>query len=611
MEHQKAKSAAKIVVPRGDKLKKAVLETAATIANVVGGTLGPGGRPVLIERPEYGIPPTVTKDGVTVFRSLGFQSAVQQVILETARDCAVRTAAEAGDGTTTSTILFEALTRLTLQFCEKNPSWSPQRVVSLLAEAYASEMAPELDRLALFGDLSSDEGRRRLRAVAAISANGDEDLADAVLKCYDICGDDGNVTIVDATGTRANITEKIDGYPIPMGYERSCQRYAPMFVNRQETQQVVMDKPIFILNFGRINDMQTLTPILVKLQQAWGREEPELETPNVVVVATGFSDMVLTMLANNWAMPDSINVFPLVVPTDSPVANAQRLFLDDLAAVTAGVVFDPMTHPVEEAQFEELGNLSQDLLDSKWKTGDSPGIRAIEVGRYRTTVLGYFSDGHLLQRVEIVKAQLDQSASQLETEITKERLAKLTGGIAKLTIRGASNGEVKERRDRAEDAICAVRGALRSGCLPGGGWALLHLATKVTDGKLPEEVAMQIAHPALVAPFQALLDNVGIHGADAAKLLADIHNGAAGEDPKEAIVYNALTGQKVNALETGLLDSLPAVKSALENAISISVLLGTLGAVVVQPRDNEIDKQEARDASEFNRNLGVNPADER
>lgn len=605
METQKAKSAAKIVVPRGDGLRETVLKTSALIANVVGGTLGPGGRPVLIERPEYGIPPTVTKDGVTVFKSLGFQSAVQQVILEAARDCATRTALEAGDGTTTSTILFEALTRLTLQFCEKHPSWSPQRVVSLIQAAYRDEMAPELERLSIRGDLGTTEGRRRLHAVASVSANGDTELADAVLQCYDICGDNGNVTITDTSGKRANLVEKIDGYPIAMGYEHSCQRYAPVFVNRSDTQQVVMDKPIFLLYFGRVNDMQTLIPVLMKLQEAW--TEKYLMTPNVVVVACGFAETVLTSLAANWTAPDSINIFPLVVPQDSPVPNAQRLFLDDLAAVTAGTVFDPLTHPLEAAEFEEIGNLGQDEEDQKWKTGD---VRAFEVGRYRSTVLGFYDEDHLLARVEIVEAQLTQAASELEGVLTKERLARLTGGIAKLTIRGASHAEVMERRDRADDAICAVRGALKFGCLPGGGWALLRLAGMAGSGAVPFEISNEILYPALITPFKTLLDNIGIHDAETASLLTGVMVSTDAGDPTKAVVYNALIGGLVSAVENGLLDSTPAVRCALENAISIATLLGTLGAVVVQPRDGEIDKADAAAASEFHRMSTVNPADD-
>jgi chaperonin GroEL len=602
VEYQKAKSASKIVIPRSNELDSEILHTAKIIADIVGGTLGPGGRPVLIERPEFGLAPTVTKDGVTVFKALGFPSAVRQLFLESARDCASRTAQEAGDGTTTSTILFEALTRLTLEFCRSNKAWSPQRVVSLIQRAFAEVLEPAIEKAAIRSDLSTPEGRRRLRAVAEVSANGDSELADAVLSCYEICGDDGNVTIVDATGKRSYLVEKIDGFPISMGYEHSCGRYAPIFVNRTETQQAVLDKPIFLLNFGRISDIQSVAPILVKLQDALSAGY--LKTPNVVLVATAFGEQVLTSLAQNWSNSTSLNIFPLLTPNDSPVHNAQRQFMDDLAAVTNAVVFDPMTHPIDQALFEEIGNLKQNFDTENWEPGN---VRQVEIGRYRTTILGFSDEEVLLSRAEIVKAQLEQAASELESVLTKERLAKLTGGIAKLTVRGASNGEVKERRDRAEDAICAVRGAIKDGCLPGGAWMLLKLYHALCQ--FDEKVYQQILMPALTRPFHVLLDNLGLNEDEQTPIRKSVMESAKNDSSEDATVYNALTGKMVKAVDTGLLDSLPAVRDALKNAISISTLLGTCGGIIVQPRDGEIERKEAHNVADFNRMSSVDVHD--
>lgn len=618
MEALKAKSAAKTVIPRSPALKAKILETAKLIATVVGGTLGPGGRPVLIERPEYGVPPIVTKDGVTVFRALGFQDAVQHVLLESARDCAAKTALEAGDGTTTTTILYEALVRLTAGYCERHPGHAPQLVVKALQQALEATFRPEIDRLALRGDLATDEGRRRLRAVARVSANGDDALADAVLQAFDVCGDDGNVTIVDGSARVASYrVEKIDGFPIAMGYEFSCERFATAFVNRPDLQMVQLENPCFILYFGRVNDVQTLLPLMERLNEHW--KIGVVKTPNFVLCATGFSESVLAFLSLNWANGGVINIFPLLVPNNSPVANAQRQFLDDLAAVTSGAVYDPVTAPLDQAEFAGIGNLelvnpeAADLPPEEgageWRAG---GVRLFEAGRHRSSVVGYYDEGEVLARAAVVKAQVEQAASQLDAELTKVRLAALTGGIARLHVLGASNAEVRERRDRADDAICAVRGAVRDGCLPGACWTLLRLASLLDPG---DSVHAEILGPALLQPIRVLLDNVGLADEDQQRVVgataATAATAAGLGMPESARVYDAAAGHMVYALEAGLLDSLPAVRDALTNAISIAAQHGTLGGVIVQPRDGRVDRDDARDAADFERNANVNPADER
>lgn len=610
MESLKAKTPAKVVLPRGDLLSRKILDTAALIAKVVGGTLGPGGRPVLIERPEYGILPTVTKDGVTVFKSLGFQDPVSHSLLESARDCASRTATEAGDGTTTTTILYEAILRLTFAYCQAHPEVAPQRVVASIQKTLRDVWRPEIDRLALKGDLSSDEGRRRLLSVAKTSANGDEELARAVLDCYDICGDDGNVTIVDGNGRLPEYrSEKIAGFPIAKGYEHSCERFASSFINRHDLQQVQLEKPGFILYFGRINDFQTILPLMVSLQQM--QQVGQLKTPNFCLVATGFSEQVLGNLALNFPAPDSINFVPLLVPNDSPIPNAQRNFLDDLAAVVGGDVFDPVTHPLDDALVEggfvKLGNIGLNDED-KYDTG---GVTLLEIGRYRTTVHGFFDEDQVTERAEVVKAQLEAAGSQLDAEITKVRLGALTGGIARLHVIGASNAEVKERRDRAEDAICAVRGALKDGCLPGGCWTLCRLAKILPNSE--SGIEDEVLYPALLTPLRVLMENVGATEKEAQDTARAMMESVEFGDPNHADVYDAADGKFVNALEAGILDSLPAVRDALGNAVSIAVQHGTLGAVVVQPRDHQVELTDARDSADFvrNSNLDENEADRR
>ena len=214
METLKSKPAAKLVIPRSDFLEKKVLDTMHTISEIVGGTLGPGGRPVLIERQEFALAPQISKDGVTVFRSLGFQDAISQCVLETARDASVKTADSAGDGTTTASILSEGFVKHTSSFCKNNPSIPPIRVIKTIQNLLQDKINPAIKRLTIPCDFATEEGRERLFSVAKLSGNGDVELAEAVMRCFTITGDSGNVTITEASGNTSYEVEKIDGYPI-------------------------------------------------------------------------------------------------------------------------------------------------------------------------------------------------------------------------------------------------------------------------------------------------------------------------------------------------------------------------------------------------------------
>lgn len=606
VEYQKAKSAAKQMQPAGEKLDRVIGHTMGIIKDMVGGTCGPGGKHVLIERDVFGVPPMVTKDGVTVFRAIGFMDALQQIIMEITRDAAIRTADEAGDGTTTATILSEAFVRYTQEYRNRNPSISPQSIVREIQAVHRDVLAPALKKLSIKTSLDTQKGRKLLHNVAKISANGDDDLARAVMECYDICGDAGNVTISEGSGPPSNKVTKVVGYPISMGYEESCQRFYPEFINRVETQQVLMDNPMFLLNFGRVNSTESLLPIIEKIQE--GVDAEMIKTHNIVVVALGFSESVLNALRTVWRTPGAVNVFPLVVPF-TPQHNGQRLFLDDLAAVTGAEVLDPLNRSLETASYEDIGNLFQNETTGDWETA---GVTGFECGRYRSTIFGFSSEELLTNRVEIVRAQMLQSPSKLDTDWNQERMAKLSGGIAQLQVIGSSSGEVKERRDRAEDAICAVRGALRHGAIVGGGYGLAYLSHIVS--KLPDDrkIIKEIVIPSLQSSMVCLYENVGLNDEQITNIIDTLVGSiAAGIPQKDIPIYDVSQGKWVPGLKTGIFDSLPAVSEALRNSISIATLMGTCGGLIAQARDMSLDKAEALSKAEWDRNANFNPADER
>jgi chaperonin GroEL len=585
VEYAKVKSVSKAVTTKGSSLDKTILNTMRTISSIVGGTLGPGGQPVLIERYEHNLPPIVTKDGVTVFRSLGFDDSAAHCIMEAARDAASRTASEAGDGTTTATILSEAIVRHLHQFCDQNPRVSPQRVVRHLESMFRDHVEPTVRALSRKVTLDSASDEKLLHAVAQVSANGDTDLADAVIECFKITGDDGNVTIVESQGPSRYDREKIDGFSVPIGYDESCGKFYPSFINDPGTQRTIMEKPVFLLYHGRITEIQSVKLLMEQVGHAWQNDG---YNRNVVIVAIGYSETVLANLAANFQHEGTIGVFPLVVP-QTIVANGQIEFLQDVAAVTGARILDPLSAPIDQATLADLG----------------PGVEMFECGKFRASILGYADDTLLECRVTELEQQLAHAESEWDAVMTRERIAKLSGGIAKLHVFGPSNGERKEKRDRAEDAVCAVRGAIRHGCLPGGAWTLLKLMNVLPH----DEITDRVLRPALFEPFRRLLSNSGVITDEesievAAPILAAI-------DAGQSLVYDFLNQKHVDPYDGGILDSTPAVLEAIRNSISIAALLGTLGGMVVFRRDGDLERSEARATAEWLRDANMSPADER
>jgi len=599
MQYAKVKSVAKSVLSRGKTLQDKIRTAMNTTSSVVGSTLGPGGMPVLIERQEVGMAPLITKDGVTVFRSLGFDDPVVHSVMEAARDAAVQTASEAGDGTTTATVLSAAIVEKMEELLKASPKVSPQKVVRNIEGIFKKEIEPAIRQLAIKKDWSTEEGQSFLKKVASLSANGDADLAEAVMQCFQLVGDDGNVTITEGNGPSHYEVEKIEGFPIPVGYEESCLKFYSKFVNDPGQQRVFLEKPVVVVYNGKITGTQAIVPLMQKIGSLWENEGTTVEDGkslhledwggrhNVLLVATGFSDSVIGDLAINFAHEKTINVFPLVAP-ESPLHNGQQKFLEDLACVSGARVLDPLSYPLDRARTSDLGY------------GD--GLTYFEATRFRSTLVGVVDPEEIVLRADEIQANIDSAESILEKTLLQERLGKLTGGIAKLKVIGSSSGELKEKRDRAEDAVCAVRGAIKNGCLPGGAWTLLKLREIIYEGLLTENnadtIARHVLASAFFAPFSRILENLGHNEEEIEGVEWEIVNNF-GSDPEHALVFDGVSCTFVKAVEGGILDSTPAVLEAVRNAISIASLLGTLGGTVVFARDAELERQEGRDMADF------------
>lgn len=585
---RKVKSVGKDMVSQGDDLKSLVQKTMKTIADLVGATLGPGGQPVLIERQDTGLPNLVTKDGVTVFRGIGFKNATQHAIMETARDAAIRTATEAGDGTTTATVLSEALVRLTNEYVQNNPKLSPQKIVRKVENIFRKELEPFLKfqssrfRIAPKDDSPEERSNAQAvqRAVVSCSSNGDAELTEAIMECFRLTGDEGNVTLLERSGPSKYDIEPLRGYPVTVGYEESCKRFFSAFINDQGMARAYLEKPRFILYFGGLSEIQPLLPLIETINNRGGVDGPT----NFVLMATGFGESLIADLAANWGQ-SSIKIFPLLIPK-SISTNGEAQVLQDIQALTGATIFDPLQCPIETGSVEQLGT----PLDT------------FEALRYRSNIIGRSDEDLLLARIEEVRVQLSQPESEYDRLMIQERLAKLTGGIAKLTVYGPSSAETREKRDRAEDAVCALRGALKSGVLPGGGWGLAACILYLRSSHPQDSVVTEVLIPALAAPIERLMSNAGYNDEEIRERLQRLGEAVNAGEPT---VWDGVNDTFVDATQSGIMDSLPAVTEALRNSISIATLLGTLGGTIVFPRDEAVEREESRDAYHFLRNSNV------
>lgn len=588
MSHRKAKTAPKIFEINSKVLKNKVLSTMHRVAEAVGRTMGPGGRNILIESDFPGIPNKNTKDGVTVFKSLGAIDAYEHLIIEQARDVAQRTASEAGDGTTTATVLAYSIIDNLFTFCENNPKYSPQRAARRISKVTREILIPYINSRSI---KITEDNKHLLKMVAKISANGDEDMANAVIQAFEEIGygDASHVTIREVSGTPGYKVERIDGFPIPIGYEDSIGKFHTAFINDQGNQRCYLEKPLFLLFDGIINDLVTINPVLNAIGEKYVSGDADFK--NIVIFAHGFSEAVLTQFAFNFADPNTINVLPVVTPM-AQFVNSQMQFLHDMAAFTGAKVFG-LKDQVANATIQDLGS----------------NMHSFECYRFRSTVIGDPDPVNVEYRAEQLRQMKQNAESQAESLWLEERLGKITNGIAKLTIYGGSNGELKEAHDRCEDAVCAVRSAIGHGALPGGCRLSIDMALKISQELEVGDPAREVLMPSLLSLPSRLLDNAGYKSDEIQEVLTKLIS-----EPET--VYDIENEKFGKADDLGLFDATKAVSESLSNAVSIAGVLGTMGGMVCHPRDDVFERSEAKADAEFmraveNPNQFVNEANER
>jgi chaperonin GroEL len=573
MSYRKAKTAPKIFLTDKKQLRRVVLSTMKRVSDAVGCTLGPGGKNALLESNFPGLPNKNTKDGVTVFKDLGAIDPYEHLIIEQARDVAQRTASEAGDGTTTATVLSYAIIEHMFDFCEKNPKYSPQKAARQILKVTNDILVPFVQSKSIS---INEDNKHLLRMIAKISANGDSDMADAVMQAFEEIGygDASHVTIRELSGKKGYKVDRIDGFPIPMGLEDSVGKFHTAFINDTANQRCYMEKPMFLLYDGNVNDIVALVPLLNELGHKF--REGDTNYKNLVVFAHGFSENVLTQLAFNFQDPTTISVLPVLTPM-SQFANSQLHFLHDLAAFTGARVFG-LGKQLNTITLADLGR----------------GMEEFECSRFRSTVVGDPDPMNVEVRAEDLKTMLKNAESEADRISLQERIGKITNGIAKLTIYGGSSADLKEAHDRCEDAVCAVRSAIGHGALPGGCRISIDLALKIAQEFEEGDPVREVLMPALMSLPQRLLDNAGYNEEEIHEVMS-----ALIDRPHE--VYDIENQKFGKAEELGLFDASKAVTESLSNAVSLACVLGTMGVIVCHPRDDAFERSEAKADSEFMR----------
>lgn len=548
------RSKAKKIIVKKETVKDIVQNTIDDMATIVGATLGPGGKPVLIERD--GLSPLITKDGVTVAKALGVDNAEANIIIDSAKEICLKTAKEAGDGTTTAIVLANAITKYGLSFLQANPKYNPQRMVNELNDVYSTLIVPFLKNNAI-----PVKGKNELVHVATISANGDVEIAKAAVEAVMAAGEDGHVLIEEAQGNQLRV-ETMDGFIVTSGL-KDIGAVGRLFINDRGNQQVKMDRGLVFLYDGTLNDLKVPGAI----QQAV--EGTELYGLPIMVFAHGFADVVIEAFGKTTK--GGYTVVPVKTPM-SGAANSRSSFLLDMSAYSGATVYDPST------------------IDNFIDNDNISGFGAFDnakVGMYETVVQAVPDSDRIDLRLSELKHLMEVAPSDFDKMHIKAAIGKLTGGISTIWVGGGSELEAREKRDRVEDAVEAVKSAIAEGIVPGGCAVQLTLAHLIErhENKKP---SWNIMISALTEPFNLLLTNCGENFEDIWPLLEREY---VNQNNLPSKVFDANKHEVVDPMTAGIIEPAKVCRVTIGNALSVASLLTTLGGIVVTPRNAGLEQQ--------------------
>ena len=503
------------------------------LADAVKVTLGPKGRNVVIDK-KFGAP-TITKDGVTVAKEIELEDPVENMGAQMVREVASKTSDVAGDGTTTATVLAQAIVREGLKNVAAGANPMDLKRGIDLAVTKVVEGLKEISKPV---DKTS---KKEIAQVGSISANNDaiigEFIADAMMKV----GTDGVITVEEAKGTETNI-EVVEGMQFDRGY------LSPYFVTDAEAMEAVLETPVILIHDKKISSMKDLLPILEKVAQTG--------SPMVVIAEDIEGEALATLVVNK--LRGTLRVAAVKAPG---FGDRRKAMLEDIAILTGGtVISEEQGYKLENATLSYLGHAKKVTIDKD-----------------NTTIIeGAGKKEDIKKRINEIKAQIEKTTSDYDKEKLQERLAKLSGGVAVLKIGAATEVEMKEKKARVEDALHATRAAVEEGIVPGGGVAFLRAAKKLDGLKVENEdqqTGVDIVRRALEEPIRLIVENAGQEGSVVVNRV---------KSEKDDFGFNAATEQYENLVKSGVIDPTKVARTALENASSVAALLLTTEAAIVE-----------------------------
>jgi chaperonin GroEL len=514
------------------KLKKGVDK----LANAVKVTLGPKGRNVILEK-KFGAP-TVTKDGVSVAKEIELEDPVENMGAQMVREVASKTSDIAGDGTTTATVLAQAIYREGLRnvTAGANPM-DLKRGIDLAVEKV----------VAFLKSISRDvEGRNEIAQVGAISANNDKAIGELIADAMDKVGKDGVITVEEAKGTETGL-EVVEGMQFDRGY------LSPYFVTNTESMEAILEDPYILIHDKKISAMKDLLPILEKVAQ---------QGKALLIIAEDLEGEALATLVVN-KIRGTLKIAAVKAPG---FGDRRKAMLEDIAVLTGGTVIS------EERGFK-LENATVSYLGTAKK---------VNIDKDNTTIVeGAGKSDDIKKRINEIKAQIDKTTSDYDKEKLQERLAKLSGGVAVLKIGASTEVEMKEKKARVEDALHATRAAVEEGIVAGGGVAFVRAINqldKLEGENLDQTTGIKIISKALEEPLRQIVNNAGLEGS---VVLQKVKEG------KDDFGFNAFSEKYENLMKAGVIDPTKVSRTALENASSVSALLITTEAVVFEKKEKE------------------------
>ena len=507
------------------------------LAEAVKVTLGPKGRNVVIDK-KFGAP-TVTKDGVTVAKEIELSDPLENMGAQMVKEVATKTSDIAGDGTTTATVLAQAIFREGLK--NVTAGSNPMALKRGIDRAVAA-VVEELKRISV-----PTAGKKEIAQVGSISANNDKEIGDLIAEAMEKVGKDGVITVEEARGLETTL-ETVDGMQFDRGY------LSPYFVTDPEKMESVLEDGLILIHDKKISSMKDLLPVLEKVAQ--------LGKPLLIIAEDVEGEALATLVVNK--LRGTLRVSAVKAPG---FGDRRKAMLQDIAVITGGqVISDEVGFKLENAQVTDLGKAKRIVVDKD-----------------NTTLIdGAGEEDKIKGRIAEIRSAIDKATSDYDKEKLQERLAKISGGVAVINVGAATEAEMKEKKARVEDALHATRAAVEEGIVPGGGVALIRAQKVLKTLKLDdaeEQIGVDIIRKAIEEPLRMIVQNAGGEGSIVLEKVR------SSKDDKYG--YNALTDTYEDLVASGVIDPTKVTRTALQNAASIAGLLLTTEAIIVEKKEEK------------------------